>query len=78
LREEKALGAAAAAFRLIHFAHKCDADKIDSFWIGVLFVSIGERQKIASKDEVRNDQILNVYIIGNCLSQKIPIEITRN
>jgi hypothetical protein len=64
-REGKAWGTAGSAFRLTHFAHKFDADQIDSFWIGILFVSIGESQRIASKDQPGNDQILNVYIIGN-------------
>jgi hypothetical protein len=30
-----------------------------------LLVSIGESQRIASKDKFGDDQILNVYIIGN-------------
>jgi hypothetical protein len=65
-REGKAPGAATAAFRLTHFAHKCDADKIDSFWIGILFVSTGGSQRIASKDQFeKNDEILNVEITTN-------------
>jgi hypothetical protein len=67
---------AATTFRLNHFAHKFDADKIDSLWIGILFVSIEQRERIASKDKFYNDQILNVYIIWNWIHQKM--EITRN
>jgi hypothetical protein len=69
---------AVTAFRLNHFAHKFDADKIDSFGRGILFVSIGEIQRIASNNKFRKDSILNVYIIGNDIDQKISIEITRN
>jgi hypothetical protein len=65
-REGKAREAA-AAFRLIHFAHKCDADKIHIFAIGIFFVSIGGSQRIASKDKLGKDQLLNVYIIVNWL-----------
>jgi hypothetical protein len=61
--QERKVQGAAATFRLNHFAHKFDADKIDSFGRGVLFVSIGESQRIASKDEFGDDQILNVYMI---------------
>jgi hypothetical protein len=77
-RERKVWEAAAAAFRLIHFAHKCGAGTIDSLWIGILFVSIGESQRIASKDRFGEDQILNVYIIWNCIHHKMTIKLTRN
>jgi hypothetical protein len=71
--EGKAPGAATAAFRLIHFAHKCDADKIDSFSIGVLFVPIGGSERIASKDQFGYDRILNVYI--TTLSNSITFSV---
>jgi hypothetical protein len=63
---------------LNHFAHKFGADTIDSLWNGILPVSIGERERIASNDKFRINQILNVYIIGSRIHQKTSIAIIRN
>jgi hypothetical protein len=63
---------------LNHPAQEVYADKILSFQIAVLFVSMGEGERTASKGEFVNGRILTVYLVQNRIHDKIPLNFNEN
>jgi hypothetical protein len=56
---------------LNHSSQKVYADKSLSFQIDIWFVSVGEKERTASKRKFVNDQVLNVYIVVNRIGDTI-------
>jgi hypothetical protein len=56
---------------LNHYSQKVYADKCLSFQIDIWFVSVGEKERTASKGKFVNDQVLNVYIVVNRIGDNI-------